>query len=164
MKCWHLSTRRRRKNGCKIILSVQNALFMIADGAAAMGASRAFVGTGFGKGAGRASTAWRTNGALLLEVATQTGQQQAAQICRSAGLGGYSIDRTYQRWRALISQDWPGAFAQQNKIAAKPRSSDALAQLYALENCTQSSAAYCSKPIKRICSNNISTASTKRSE
>ena len=81
---------------------------------------------------------WR---ALLLEVATQTGQQQAAREYAAAlAFGGYAIDENYyQRWRALIpAQDWPDALAQQEiKLQQNHFRIDVLAQLYVLENCTQ---------------------------
>ena len=81
---------------------------------------------------------WR---ALLLEVATQTGQQQAAREYAAAlAFGGYAFDENYyQRWRALIpAQDWPDALAQQEiKLQQNHFRIDVLAQLYVLENCTQ---------------------------
>ena len=76
--------------------------------------------------------------ALLLDIAEQTGQQQAAcDYAEALAFHDYHIDETYyRRWKALLpEQEWPQAWArQEQKLQQRPTGEVALAQLYALEN------------------------------
>ncbi|UOO81900.1 SWIM zinc finger family protein [Uruburuella testudinis] len=79
--------------------------------------------------------------ALLLEIAEQTGQQQAAcDYAKALAFGDNQIDEAYyRRWKTLLpEQEWPQAWArQEQKLQQQPVSEDALAQLYTLENCSE---------------------------